>query len=83
VYRLLKEFISWVANTLLSRRIRRNALEKLASLSAKSLTSTSGQSDLAKLCKRCPPTSFKQDGIDSRKSNNHTNTANVRMVSEQ
>ncbi|KAF2499808.1 phosphatidylinositol 4-kinase-like protein STT4 [Lophium mytilinum] len=37
------------------RTVRRNALKKLASLSAKSASSTPGHSDLAQLCKRCTP----------------------------
>ena len=36
------------------RSIRRNALEKLATLSAPAITNASSTSDLARLCKLCP-----------------------------
>ncbi|KAF2842827.1 hypothetical protein M501DRAFT_32254 [Patellaria atrata CBS 101060] len=47
------------------KSLRREALQKLAELSATSSTSQKGGSDLTKLCKLCPGASVAPNGIDT------------------
>ncbi|KAJ9668769.1 phosphatidylinositol-4- kinase [Coniosporium apollinis] len=61
------------------RTLRRDALEKLAALSARSPKTATGHSDLTRLCKTCPQTSTVANGYGHGGSPSRPGAASVAM----
>lgn len=67
----------------MARDIRQRALEKIAALSATSLTTSFDRSDLDRLCKAAPSHGKTQDNVNGHRSSPLAGVGRVPMVCEK